>query len=155
MVSKREDLSPTASGDAQEFRERRSDFGFDFIVEKTTDAIVLSGTVLTGVPLSRLLRLLKTIEQYFERSSPGLYEVALRAGKLVIMRSDAEPTTEPVALSAEEEASLEQTFLESEDHFLKSDNLIPVPPQRSSRTRKVRLIKRGKDQPQPAEDPWA
>jgi len=34
-----------------------------------------------------------------------------------------------------------------------SDNLIPVAPHRPSRTRKVRLIKRGKDRPLPAEDP--
>lgn len=57
--------------------------------------------------------------------------------------------------SEQEDTILEERSLESEDEHLESDNLIPVPPARPLRTRKVRLKNRGKDVPQPAEDPRA
>ena len=155
MESKQEDSSPTADGDRQRFGERRSDQGCDFIVEKTADGIGLSGTVHAGEPLPRLLRCLKAIEQLLERFPRGRFEVEICAGEPVIMRSDVGPTNDPSVMPEGKEAGLEPPLFEREDDVLESDNLIPVPPQRAIRTRKVRLIKRGKDRPQPADDPWA
>jgi Arc/MetJ-type ribon-helix-helix transcriptional regulator len=79
-----------------------------------------------------------------------LQEVA--SGKFL---NEADVVVEAVRRYRDSDASATEVIAEHEYDTLNWDDLIPVPPARPSGRVRVRVKMVGRDQPLPAEDPWA